>query len=182
MADTASLSPARAWIFQANPKYYDIDAALANLREISWSVNQYKQSISAGDAVFLWRSGPEAGIVATATVLAAPAATDASLRSIDRTIIVECKYTETLFQSRFGAEKLRSSHLYQLCAYLHNLEHNGGVDRVAEGILLYPAAGRALDLSYRLHGHWVRVCTLDLNLPWAEIEDQMLSLIRPQRG
>lgn len=108
--------------------------------------------------------------------------TDASLRSISRTIIVECKYTETLFQSRFGAEKLRSSHLYQLCAYLRNLEHNGGVDRVAEGILLYPTASRSLDLSYRLHGHWVRVCTLDLNLPWTGIEDQMLSLIRPQRA
>lgn len=73
MAETPSLSPARAWIFQANPKYYDIDAALANLREISWSVNQYKQSISPGDAVFLWKSGPEAGIVAAATVLTAPA-------------------------------------------------------------------------------------------------------------
>lgn len=73
MADTASLSPARTWIFQANPKYYDIDAALANLREMSWSVNQYKQSINAGDAVFLWKSGPEAGIVAAATVLTAPA-------------------------------------------------------------------------------------------------------------
>jgi 5-methylcytosine-specific restriction enzyme B len=73
MPDPASLSPVRTWIFQANPKYYDIDAALASLREMSWSVNQYKQSINAGDAVFLWRSGPEAGIVGAATVLTAPA-------------------------------------------------------------------------------------------------------------
>ncbi len=105
--------------------------------------------------------------------------TDASLRSVNRTIVIECKYTGKLFQSRFGAEKLRSSHLYQLCAYLRNLEHNGGADRVAEGILLYPAVGRSLDLSYRLYGHSVRVRTLDLNLPWTAIEDQMLSLIRP---
>ncbi len=106
--------------------------------------------------------------------------TDASLRSINRTIIVECKYTKTLFQSRFGAEKLRSTHLYQLSAYLHNLEHNGGADRVAEGILLYPTAGRSLDQSYRIHGHLVRVSTLDLNQPWKGIEDQMLALIRSQ--
>src|SRR5271157_2603970 len=66
-------SPARTWIFQANPKLYDIDGALMSLREMSWSVNQYKQSINPGDAVFLWRSGPEAGIVAGATVLTAPA-------------------------------------------------------------------------------------------------------------
>jgi hypothetical protein len=73
MADKPSLTATRSWIFQANPKYYDIDAALANLREMSWSVNQYKQSINKGDAVFLWKSGPEAGIVASATVLTAPA-------------------------------------------------------------------------------------------------------------
>jgi 5-methylcytosine-specific restriction enzyme subunit McrC len=108
--------------------------------------------------------------------------TDVTLRSINRTIIVECKYTETLFQSRFGAEKLRSSHLYQLCSYLHNLEPNGGADGSAEGILLYPTAGRSLDLSYRLQGHWIRVCTLDLGLQWTGIEDQMLSLIGPQQG
>lgn len=107
--------------------------------------------------------------------------TDASLRSVNRTIIIECKYTEILFQSRFGAEKLRSSHLYQLCAYLHNLERNGKADRVAEGILLYPTAGRSLDLSYRLHGHRVRVHTLNLIQPWTGIEDEMLSLIGPQR-
>lgn len=73
MAETLSPSPARTWIFQANPKYYDIDRALMSLREMSWSVNQYKQSINPGDTVFLWKSGAEAGIVAGATVLTAPA-------------------------------------------------------------------------------------------------------------
>ncbi|NDJ12969.1 MAG: hypothetical protein EBY17_17515 [Acidobacteriia bacterium] len=110
-------------------------------------------------------------------------ATDASLRSSRRTIIVECKYTEKLFHSRFGAEKLRSEHLYQLCSYLRNLEHNAAApDRIAEGILLYPTVGRVLDVAYRLHGHWVRIRTLDLNLPWTAIENQMLELIEPLRG
>ena len=74
MADTSpTSSSARTWIFQANPKFFDIDAALTEMREMSWSINQYKQSINPGDAVFIWRSGPEAGIVAAATVLTAPA-------------------------------------------------------------------------------------------------------------
>jgi 5-methylcytosine-specific restriction enzyme subunit McrC len=107
--------------------------------------------------------------------------TDASLRSVNRTIIIECKYTEKLYQSRFGAEKLRSSHLYQLCTYLRNVERNGEADRPAEGILLYPNAGKSLDQWYRLHGYRVRVRTLDLNQPWTGIEEQMLSLIGPQR-
>ena len=71
---TASLT--RTWIFQANPKIYDIDAALASLREMSWSINQYKQSINPGDAVFVWRSGAGAGIVAEATVLSGPSMMD----------------------------------------------------------------------------------------------------------
>jgi 5-methylcytosine-specific restriction enzyme subunit McrC len=108
--------------------------------------------------------------------------TDASLRSADRTIIIECKYTDSLYQSRFLAEKLRSAHLYQLCAYLRNIEYNGEADSVAEGILLYPTAGHSLDQSYQLHGHRVSLRTLDLSQPWTGIEEQMLSLIRPSQG
>jgi 5-methylcytosine-specific restriction enzyme subunit McrC len=105
--------------------------------------------------------------------------TDVTLRAADRTIVIECKYTESLFESRFFSDKLRSSHLYQLCAYLRNLEGNVEPDRQAEGILLYPTAGVAFDQSYRLHGHLVRVRTVDLNEPWTRIEKEMLSLLRP---
>jgi 5-methylcytosine-specific restriction enzyme subunit McrC len=105
--------------------------------------------------------------------------TDVSLRATDRTIIIECKCTESLYQSRFFVDKLRSGHLYQLCAYLRNLEQQAEPDRRAEGILLYPTAGIALDQSYILHGHRVRVKTLDLNQPWPGIERDMLTLLQP---
>ena len=91
--------------------------------------------------------------------------TDVTLRSADRTIIIECKYTESLFQNRFFSERLRSAHLYQLCAYLRNLEGGAEPDRQADGILLYPTAGAELDQSYWLHGHRVRIKTVDLNQP-----------------
>ena len=107
--------------------------------------------------------------------------TDVTLRSADRTIIIECKYTESLYKNRFFEDKLRSSHLYQLCAYLRNLEGNAEPDRQADGILLYPTVGITLDQSYRLHGHWVRIKTLDLNQPWIEIERVMLSLLQSGR-
>jgi|ERR1039458_6799982 5-methylcytosine-specific restriction enzyme subunit McrC len=103
--------------------------------------------------------------------------TDLTLRSAKRTIIVECKYTESLFEKRFFSEKLRSPHLYQLCAYLRNLEGSTEPDRNADGILLYPTVGIELDQSYRLHGHQVRIKTLDLNQPWTGIEQEMLSLL-----
>ena len=72
--------------------------------------------------------------------------------------------------------KFRSEHLYQLAAYLQNLEPG------AEGILLYPTAGVAVDQSYTLHGHRVRVTTLDLNRPWPEIASTLLSRLDLQPG
>jgi 5-methylcytosine-specific restriction enzyme subunit McrC len=106
--------------------------------------------------------------------------TDVSLRSPSRTIIIECKYTEPLYQSRFIEEKLKSYHLYQLGAYLRNVEYNGEADGKAEGILLYPSIRRSVNQSFHLHGHRVSIRTVDLNQPWIAIEQQMLSLIRAQ--
>lgn len=40
---------------------------------MSWCVKAHKQLINPGDAVFIWRSGAEAGILATGTVLSGPA-------------------------------------------------------------------------------------------------------------
>ena len=62
----------RSWIFQANPKYYDVDGAIAELNELSWLVNQYASQIHKDDEVFLWKSGPQGGIVGTATIITDP--------------------------------------------------------------------------------------------------------------
>jgi 5-methylcytosine-specific restriction enzyme subunit McrC len=105
--------------------------------------------------------------------------TDVTLRSAERTIIIECKYTESLFQNRFFSQRFRSAHLYQLCAYLRNLEGGAEPDRQADGILLYPTTGVELDQSYQLHGHRVRVKTVDLNQSWTSIEKALLSILQP---
>ncbi|MGC9514355.1 McrB family protein [Methanocrinis sp.] len=60
------------WIFQSNPDYYDLDGAIRELTEITWTVNQYKKRIHAKDRVYLWESGKDAGILAVATVLSDP--------------------------------------------------------------------------------------------------------------
>jgi hypothetical protein len=64
------LAPAgtRTWIFQANPTIFDVTAAVAHLKTITWVVRRFKQQIHPGDRAYVWRSGPEAGIVATAIV------------------------------------------------------------------------------------------------------------------
>lgn len=64
--------PAHTWIFQTNPKLYNIEGALQKLKEIGWAVTRHKAEIQPGDQVFIWRSGEDSGIVAEGTVTTIP--------------------------------------------------------------------------------------------------------------
>lgn len=56
----------KAWLFQANPKYYDVRGALSapSAGNLEWGVVQNKKNIKKGDTVFLWVSGKGGGIFA----------------------------------------------------------------------------------------------------------------------
>lgn len=65
------------WIFQSNPKYYDLEKDLEGITEegmanFNWTVNQYANQIHIGDVAYLWTSGKDAGILAGATVMSDP--------------------------------------------------------------------------------------------------------------
>lgn len=59
----------RTWIFQANPKIYDVSGAIRSLQEDTWLVQQHRDELRPGDRVYLWESGPDAGIVAVCEIL-----------------------------------------------------------------------------------------------------------------
>jgi MoxR-like ATPase len=63
---------AHVWLFQSNPKYYDLDRALRELPAIEWTVRGHVPSVHAGDRAYIWRAGPQAGVVAVGTVLTEP--------------------------------------------------------------------------------------------------------------
>jgi len=63
----------RVWIFQANPKYYDVDSAVRELSEQTWLAAQSTKQIQVGDTAYIWKSGPEAGIIAVGSVMTEPA-------------------------------------------------------------------------------------------------------------
>lgn len=69
---TVPISQPRAWVFQANPQYFRLSAALSELQEIVFLVNQFRTDIRIGDRVYFWEAGPEAGLVGVGTVLAEP--------------------------------------------------------------------------------------------------------------
>jgi EVE domain-containing protein len=63
----------RVWIFQSNPKYYDVDSAVRELSEQTWLAAQSPKQIQVGDTAYIWKSGPEAGIIAVGSVITEPA-------------------------------------------------------------------------------------------------------------
>ncbi len=60
------------WIFQGNPKYYDVLGAVESLEQLTWAANQYSKRIKRGDKVYIWISGSEGGIAASGKILCDP--------------------------------------------------------------------------------------------------------------
>jgi len=61
------------WIFQGNPKVFDIEDYLARYPElIYWRVPRFQAEIAVGDRAFIWRAGFESGLVASGVVVEAP--------------------------------------------------------------------------------------------------------------
>jgi 5-methylcytosine-specific restriction enzyme B len=71
------------WLFQANPRRYDIYTALRRYSELSWSVSQHRESMHGGDAVYLWASGLDGGIIAAGTILDEPRERDPTYNAED---------------------------------------------------------------------------------------------------
>jgi len=60
------------WIFQGNPKYYDVIGVVKELDVITWRVKQFQNQIKKGDRAYIWLSGPEGGIVASGIIICHP--------------------------------------------------------------------------------------------------------------
>lgn len=61
------------YLFQGNPKYYDMDTYLATHPYIYWRCPNYKDKIQIGDKAILWRAGKDAGMIAIGEIVEAPA-------------------------------------------------------------------------------------------------------------
>lgn len=104
--------------------------------------------------------------------------TDISLRNSNRTLIIDAKYYKETLASYYDTERIHSGNLYQLFAYLKNIEAREGPDRECEGMLLYPVVSKGVRLEYQIHGHRVRICTVNLAAHWSEIREELLDLVK----
>lgn len=100
---------------------------------------------------------------------------DIYLRSDNRRIIIDTKYYANALQSRDGSESFHSGNLYQLFAYLKNVSGQDRSFAQVEGMLLYPCVGVALDETFLIQGHPIKVATVDLAQPWSAIRAQLLA-------
>ncbi|MCC5912392.1 MAG: 5-methylcytosine-specific restriction endonuclease system specificity protein McrC [Clostridiaceae bacterium] len=103
--------------------------------------------------------------------------TDISLTSLNKKIIIDTKYYKNALVSNLGSEKLISQNLYQLFSYLKNIEAKGGLNKKAEGILLYPKLHKDIDLQYEMQGHNIKIKTVNLNENWDKIHARLLDII-----
>ena len=96
-------------------------------------------------------------------------------------IILDTKFTKhILVGSQYGRTVFQSAHVYQIYAYLRSQEHRSMNHRSSTGVLLYPAANHHLAESVQLQGHRIDFRTINLALPWGEIERDLLALITEQ--
>lgn len=101
--------------------------------------------------------------------------TDIEIRRNNTIIVMDAKFYRDAFTSRFEAEKFRSSHLYQMNAYLNYYEDK--YDQV-RGVLVYPSNGYSFYERYkRDNSYGIEFATIDLSKDWNIIEADLMRLI-----
>jgi 5-methylcytosine-specific restriction enzyme subunit McrC len=103
--------------------------------------------------------------------------TDIFLTSPTRQIIIDTKYYAEALQERYGSRTFHSGNLYQIFAYLKNVEAMSPYLRDTEGILLYPAVGEKFNACYQIQGHRVQLTSINLDQSWTAIADDLRTLI-----
>jgi Restriction endonuclease/EVE domain len=56
------------WVFQCNPKRFDLASFIEQHTQDSWAMNQHRGIVSAGDRVFFWETGPDARLLTVGRV------------------------------------------------------------------------------------------------------------------
>lgn len=100
---------------------------------------------------------------------------DIILEGTGRRIILDTKFYGKPLDSRYGPEKLRSSNLYQLLAYLNARQMSLPEGPRHEGMLLYAAVDGEVHADVELNGFEVRARSIDLTEDFTTVHQALLS-------
>lgn len=97
-----------------------------------------------------------------------------------RRIVIDTKFTSIVTSGWYREESLRSGYVYQIYAYLRSQVGRGDtLADCANGLLLHPAIGLAVDETVVIQGHGIRFATVDLTASPDVIREQLLRLCAP---
>lgn len=106
---------------------------------------------------------------------------DIMLRRDDRVLIIDAKYYEHSMQVQFNKHTLHSANLYQIFTYVKNKEYElRENEHTVSGMILYAKTDEEIypDNVYQMSGNRITVRTLDLNLPFTEIAEQLNTIAK----
>lgn len=101
---------------------------------------------------------------------------DIHLERENTVLIIDAKYYKRSTQTQFNKHSLHSSNLYQIFTYVKNRQYQfGDEENTVSGMLLYAKTDVSIqpDNVYQMHGNQISAKTLDLNLPFEEIANQL---------
>ena len=102
---------------------------------------------------------------------------DITIKQDDKVLIIDAKYYSHNTATRFDKRTLISDNLYQIFTYVKNYDtrRSGNVS----GLLLYaqPDDDIAVNSSYMMSGNKIAVKTLNLDLPFKEISEQLDEIV-----
>lgn len=100
---------------------------------------------------------------------------DIVLQYRDKTLVIDAKYYSKIMQTQFDIDSVRSNNLYQIFTYVKNMALHKGKNNEVSGMLLYAKTDEGMqpDFVYQMSGNRISVMTLDLNIEFKYLSDQL---------
>lgn len=106
---------------------------------------------------------------------------DIMLSKENNVLIIDAKYYEHTTQTQYGNNTLHSNNLYQIFTYVKNKDAEyRTLPHTVSGMLLYAKTDEVVQPNqiYHMSGNKISVRTLDLNLPFKEIANQLDNIVK----
>lgn len=102
---------------------------------------------------------------------------DIMLSDGEQTLVIDAKYYSHTLQKQFDTYSLHSGNIYQIYAYVKNLDKNNQGN--VSGMLLYAQTDEAIlpNNDYRISGNAISVKTLNLDCDFIELRAQLDGIV-----
>lgn len=110
---------------------------------------------------------------------------DVTLSCGNQVLIIDAKYYDNVTQVKYDKHTIHSKNLYQIFTYVKNKEYElREKEHKVSGMLLYAKTDEEIypNNVYQMSGNQISVKTLNLNLPFEEIKQQLDGIVEAHFG